>query len=147
MSKKFLSKSGLETLIRKIVSEYVSISDFDENIDVLNDTLVNLMTDINDKATKEYVNSTVDELRDEHIDDIQNLQNDMQNLQNGIKDHKHSLSNITDFFMGSYKEYETAYAAGSIPVGALVIITDDNESDDATSPILGTGKLDSMILG
>lgn len=99
-----------------------------------------------------YTKEEIDTKNEEFSTDIQNVENNIQDLQGDLdnkanKTHTHELSNITDFFMGSYKEYETAYAAGSIPVGALVIITDDNESDDATSPILGTGKLDSMILG
>lgn len=62
------------------------------------------------------------------------------------KEHNHTLDNITNLFIGSYEEYKTANAAGSIPVGALVFITDDTE-DDSTSSELDVGQLDSMILG
>ena len=53
-------------------------------------------------------------------------------------------------FIGTYEEYEAANAAGSIPVGALVFITDDeNENEntnDSTSSALDVGQLDYMIL-
>ena len=58
-------------------------------------------------------------------------------------------------FIGTYAEYETAYANGEIPNNTFVIITDD-ESDDgsggdnvstSTSSLLGTGVLGYMILG
>ena len=51
-------------------------------------------------------------------------------------------------FIGTYAEYETAYAAGEIALGALVVITDDNDaSSDGTSSLLGVGVLGQMVLG
>ena len=56
-------------------------------------------------------------------------------------------------FIGTRAEYTAAYAAGHIPVGTIVIITDEPDEDDeqansgATSSILGTGVLGYMILG
>ena len=59
------------------------------------------------------------------------------------------------YFTGTYEEYQIANAAGNIPVGCIVYITDssvgtnpdDSESSDATSAILGVAVLGSMILG
>ena len=58
-------------------------------------------------------------------------------------------------FVGTREQYDSEYAAGNIPVGTIVIITDeeDDTDDDATenagvsSSILGTGVLGYMILG
>lgn len=48
-------------------------------------------------------------------------------------------------FYGTQIEYETAYNEGRIPIGAIVVIDDDN--NDATSSVLGKGILGKMILG
>ena len=59
-------------------------------------------------------------------------------------------NNSANMFVGTMAEYQTANAAGNIPVGCIVYITDDSvdtESSDATSAILGVAVLDSMILG
>lgn len=52
-------------------------------------------------------------------------------------------------FIGTYSEYQTAYANNKIAIGAIVIITDDenNSSSISTSSLLGTGVLGYMILG
>lgn len=59
-------------------------------------------------------------------------------------------------FVGTYEQYETANADGKIPVGALVIITDDGTSGggssggdntSSTTAILGQAILGQMILG
>ena len=57
-------------------------------------------------------------------------------------------------FIGTYAEYEIAYAAGAIALGALVVITDDQTSSDededassSTSAVLGVAVLGKMILG
>lgn len=60
-------------------------------------------------------------------------------------------------FIGTYAEYEAANTDGEIPVGALVIITDDetsgsggssgDSSSTSTSSLLGTGVLGYMVLG
>lgn len=51
-------------------------------------------------------------------------------------------------FIGTTAEYEAANTAGTIPVGTIVIITDDGDSsDDITTAVLGTAKLGYMILG
>ena len=54
----------------------------------------------------------------------------------------------SQLFIGTYAEYEAANAAGSIPVGALVCITDNENEDenDSTSSVLDVGRLDYMIL-
>ncbi len=54
------------------------------------------------------------------------------------------------FFVGTHTEYEQANASGSIALGAIVYITDDDEQDvqeDLTSAVLGTAVLGYMILG
>ena len=59
-------------------------------------------------------------------------------------------NNSANMFVGTMAEYQTANAAGNIPVGCIVYITDssvDTESSDATSAILGVAVLGSMILG
>lgn len=58
-------------------------------------------------------------------------------------------------FVGTDAEYKAADAAGLVPIGTIVIITDDENgtsSDDptnsgGTSPKLGEGILGLMILG
>jgi hypothetical protein len=54
-------------------------------------------------------------------------------------------------FVGTRAEYEAAYAANKIPVGTIVVITDEPDDDTAnvgaSSSILGTGVLGYMILG
>lgn len=63
-----------------------------------------------------------------------------------LLEHLHALKDISDIFVGTRAEYDTADAAGKIPLGCLVFITDDNVSSDASSPILGTGVLGSLVL-
>lgn len=53
-------------------------------------------------------------------------------------------------FIGTKEEYNKEYALGNIPVGCMVLITDESVSDLPTgniSSILGTAILGSMILG
>lgn len=58
-------------------------------------------------------------------------------------------------FIGTYAEYQTAYADGQIPINTFVILTDDESSSggsggDATSPttaMLGYAVLGQMVLG
>lgn len=57
-------------------------------------------------------------------------------------------------FIGTHAEYETANANNEIPIGALVILTDDGTSSDGgndqTSPttsMLGYAVLGQMVLG
>ena len=51
----------------------------------------------------------------------------------------------SQIFIGTYEEYETAYANGKIPINALVVITDDEIS--STTAQLGYAILGQMILG
>jgi hypothetical protein len=52
-------------------------------------------------------------------------------------------------FIGTKDEYNAAYTEGKIPVGALVIILNENElnSSEQVTALLGTGILGKMILG
>lgn len=57
-------------------------------------------------------------------------------------------------FVGTKAEYDVAYAANKIPIGTIVVITDEEDDDTgetenagATSPILGQGTLGYLILG
>jgi hypothetical protein len=85
-------------------------------------------------------------------------------LQNSIKEISNKGSEITytrangrtgsfnTTWVGTRAEYTEAYAAGNIPVGTIVVITDESDDDDtenagATSAILGQGVLGYLILG
>jgi hypothetical protein len=50
-------------------------------------------------------------------------------------------------FIGTLAEYQSAYAAGKIAVGALVIIMEEGEDANDTIALLGTAVLGKMILG
>ena len=51
-------------------------------------------------------------------------------------------------FTGTREEYDIAYAAGNIGIGALVIILDENEIETSTvTALLGTAVLGKMLLG
>lgn len=50
-------------------------------------------------------------------------------------------------FIGTLAEYQEAYAAGKIAVGALVIIMEKGEDANDTIALLGTAVLGKMILG
>lgn len=59
-------------------------------------------------------------------------------------------------FVGTYAEYQTAYASGQIPINTFVILTDDgsgsgssggDSTSTSTSSLLGTGALGYMVLG
>ncbi len=54
-------------------------------------------------------------------------------------------------FVGTTEEYNTANAAGLVPIGTIVILTDDEDNSTTnsggSSPILGQGVLGLMILG
>jgi hypothetical protein len=65
---------------------------------------------------------------------------------------KNTKQTITDeiekrVFIGTLAEYQEAYAAGKIAVGALVIIMDEGEDANDTIALLGTAVLGKMILG
>ena len=62
----------------------------------------------------------------------------------------------TRLFVGTRAAYELADSLGAIALGAIVILTDDEEASivvpptpslDGTSSLLGTGVLGQMILG
>lgn len=50
-------------------------------------------------------------------------------------------------FVGTLTEYQEAYAAGKIAVGALVIIMEEGEGTNDAIALLGTAVLGKMILG
>ena len=52
-------------------------------------------------------------------------------------------------FIGTREAYNASYAAGHIPIGTIVIITDEDDEDDSgiTSSTLGQGVLGHLILG
>lgn len=50
-------------------------------------------------------------------------------------------------FIGTLAEYQSAYAAGKIAVGALVIIMEEGEDSNDAIALLGTAVLGKMILG
>lgn len=64
-------------------------------------------------------------------------------------------------FVGTRADYDAAYAENKIPVGTIVVITDESDDEDtensgstggaesgtSTSSLLGTGALGYMILG
>lgn len=65
-------------------------------------------------------------------------------------------SSFNTTFVGTKAEYEAAYAEGKIPVGTIVVITDEEDDEtvgddvpggDITSSILGVGVLGHLILG
>ena len=61
-----------------------------------------------------------------------------------------AFNNFIITFVGTREEYEAANTAGQIPSGILVIITDEEEeipNSSATTAVLGTATLGSMILG
>lgn len=52
-------------------------------------------------------------------------------------------------FVGSQEQYDKAYAAGKIALGAIVIITDDDVNADSagTTAVLGKAVLGQLVLG
>lgn len=50
-------------------------------------------------------------------------------------------------FYGTQAEYDAAYAAGKIAIGAIVVIVDDEENTTGASSKLGEGVVGEMILG
>lgn len=54
-------------------------------------------------------------------------------------------------FVGTRAEYNAAYAANKVPVGTIVVLTDETDDEEltgsATSSILGVGVLGQLILG
>jgi hypothetical protein len=94
-------------------------------------------------------NADLAELRSQVITDITNNGSEVSFTKNG------QTSSFNTTFVGTREAYNAAYAAGHIPVGTIVIITDEDDEDDngntgdsgATSPILGQGVLGYLILG
>jgi hypothetical protein len=63
-----------------------------------------------------------------------------------------STSSFNTTWVGTRAEYNTAYATGQIPIGTIVVITDEPDDDEvvaegASSPILGKGVLGYLVLG
>ena len=68
----------------------------------------------------------------------------------GIDNLTTAFNNFIITFVGTREEYEAANKAGQIPSGILVVITDEEEeipNSSATTAVLGTATLGSMILG
>ena len=86
---------------------------------------------------------------------------DLGELKETVTDNTSRISSLESrLFVGTHEEFEAAYAAGKISIGAIVIFTDDEEisgggsgGDEGTSEEalksskLGTGVLGYMILG
>jgi phosphoenolpyruvate synthase/pyruvate phosphate dikinase len=68
-----------------------------------------------------------------------------------FKDDKYYQKAISDIankiFIGTQSEYDVAYAAGKIAIGAIVVIIDDEENTTGTSSKVGEGVVGEMILG
>lgn len=73
----------------------------------------------------------------------------MKNLGNIVNDLDVATKGYVDsfLFVGSMTEYEAAYAAGKIAVGAVVIITDAGDLSSSASAVLGVAVLGQMKLG
>ena len=77
-----------------------------------------------------------------------------QTQQQSIEALLERINNFSSTFIGTRSEYEAAYLEGKIPVGTLVVITDEDDStgnnsnsDKLIKAILGTGTLGKLILG
>lgn len=73
----------------------------------------------------------------------------MKNLGNIVNDLDVATKGYVDsfLFVGSMSEYEVAWSAGKIAVGAVVIITDSGDLSSGTSAVLGVAVLGQMKLG
>lgn len=93
------------------------------------------------------------------INNTASVETDLGELKETVSNNTSRISTLeARLFVGTHEEYKTAYAAGKIPIGTIVIFTDDegdssggsdNEGDSdegLTSPKLGTGALGYMVL-
>lgn len=110
----------------------------------------------------ESILERIDELAQE-IEGKQNIIDDIDNIREGASLGSTALQSIPDeyvtenelndavnskIFIGTQSEYETAYAAGKISVGALVIILGDDETNtSATTAMLGKAIIGTLLLG
>lgn len=82
------------------------------------------------------------------LDEKQNVISDLDSIREGSALGATAVQDRL-VFAGTRAEYDTAFAAGDIAVGTLVIILDETVANGAaeTLAILGTGKLGKLILG
>lgn len=67
-------------------------------------------------------------------------------LQTVLDDMDGQLAKIIPVFIGTTEQYNQAYDNGEIAVGAIVMITDDEDLGDSTTSILGQAILGYMVL-
>jgi hypothetical protein len=93
-------------------------------------------------------------LYDGSIFDSSELENSITQLTNTKAD-KEVVNNTfatkselnSKIFIGTQEEYDIAYSAGNVAIGALVIILDNLANSSDTTALLGTAILGKMILG
>ena len=62
-------------------------------------------------------------------------------------DVQEQIDDFIKIFIGTQEQYDTANSEGRIPVGALVIIVDNEADVESTLAILGSAVLGQVILG
>lgn len=106
----------------------------------LSDTIYDLSVDTDETLSTESTNAVQNKVVTAKFNEVNDTKQDKLTSNYNI------MYGIT--FIGTGEEYKAANAAGEIPEGAIIVITDgDLPTTDETSAVLGIAILDTMILG
>lgn len=116
-------------------------------------TLKELGVDIELSSTVAELGSGVTELKNTIKDAIVSISNKGSSISYKKVSGTEGTFNTT--FVGTREDFNTAYAAGNITIGTIVLITDEEDdiepdeptNDEKASPKLGTGALGYLVLG
>lgn len=174
MANKYVSPSKLSIFLENLRSIFSPLTHTHSLSDISDYTVDNeLSADSTNPVANNAINAEFDAISDA-----------MGALELAIDEHTHTVSDISDLtvtadelnfvsgatgniqsqlniltnriFVGTYAEYQIAYANNQIPINALVVLTDDapssggssgGDSSTSTSSKLGEGVLGYMILG
>lgn len=109
----------------------------------LSDTIYDLSVDTDETLSTESTNAVQNKVVTAKFNEVNDTINTKQNK---LTSNYNIMYGIT--FIGTGEEYKAANAAGEIPEGAIIVITDgDLPTTGGTSAVLGTAILGTMILG
>lgn len=146
-----ISDYAIDDALSATSSNPVQNKVLDTEFQAISDALTVYDAALDDKADIKHTHTTSD------ISDL-TVSADELNFVSGVTSNvQNQLDTLTNrIFIGTYEQYQTAYANNQIPINTIVILTDDASSgggssgDDATSSttaMLGYAVLGQMVLG
>lgn len=167
--KKYVSLSKLEVFLENLKTKFASLA-HEHTISEITDYVVDseLSSTSNNPVANKAIDAEFEAIGDAlgalelAVDGKANSNHNHDDAYDAIGSAETALATSKEYtdnkvagmiFIGTYAEYQTAYADGQIPINTFVILTDEessgggNDSASSTTAMLGYAVLGQMVLG